>query len=98
MEGTKPSASPEHTAEEPGQGDQTFAALLRRFRLETGLSQEALAEQAGLHAETIGALERGISHTPQRDTVRLLADALGLGVERRAILEAAIVRRRGARL
>jgi transcriptional regulator with XRE-family HTH domain len=32
----------------PASGTESFGALLRRYRLATGLSQEALAERAGL--------------------------------------------------
>lgn len=66
-----------------------FGALLRRYRLLAGLTQEQLAERAGLSARAISALERGVNRVPQRDTFRLLADALGLGPDERAALEAA---------
>ena len=65
-----------------------FGALLRRYRLLAGLTQEQLAERAGLSARAITALERGVNRTPQRDTFRLLADALELGPDERAALEA----------
>src|SRR4051794_25699750 len=77
--------------------EQRSEALLRAHRLARGLSQEALAECADLDAETVGTLERGWSQTPQRETVRRLAEALGLGERERAALDAAVVRRRGAR-
>jgi tetratricopeptide (TPR) repeat protein/transcriptional regulator with XRE-family HTH domain len=55
-----------------------FASLLRRLRTEAGLTQEELAESARLSARAVSDLERGVVAMPQRDTVRLLADALGL--------------------
>src|SRR5262245_57355337 len=73
----------------------TFAALLRRHRLAVGLSQEALAERAGLSLRGVSDLERGARTVPQRRTVRLLAGALGLPPEEAAALERAVGRRRG---
>jgi transcriptional regulator with XRE-family HTH domain len=55
-----------------------FGTLLRRYRLAAGLSQEALAERAGLSAAAISALESGRRTAPRPDTVTLLATALGL--------------------
>ena len=56
----------------------TFAALLRRLRTEAGLTQEELAESAGLSARSVSDLERGVAVTARKDTARLLADALRL--------------------
>jgi predicted ATPase/transcriptional regulator with XRE-family HTH domain len=67
----------------------TFATLLRRHRLASGLTQEALAERAGLSARGVQDLERGVRVAPRAETVRLLADALGLSAETRAELIAA---------
>jgi len=36
-----------------------FAANVRRIRLDLGLSQEVLAERAGVHRTYVGMLERG---------------------------------------
>jgi tetratricopeptide (TPR) repeat protein/DNA-binding XRE family transcriptional regulator len=55
-----------------------FASVLRRLRTETGLTQDELAESAGLSSRAVSDLERGMVATPRKDTVRLLADALGL--------------------
>jgi predicted ATPase/DNA-binding XRE family transcriptional regulator len=67
-----------------------FAALLRQQRLAAGLTQEELAEHAGISARGISDLERGARTHPHRETVRLLADALGLsGAERSTFVRAA---------
>ncbi|HEX7103619.1 MAG TPA: tetratricopeptide repeat protein, partial [Nitrolancea sp.] len=49
-----------------------------------GLSQEALAERAGLSVDAIRALERGRRTAPRPETIGLLADALALEPEDRA--------------
>ena len=67
----------------------SFGELLRRARVAAGLTQEALAERAGLSATAISALERGVRQTPQGETLRLLTDALALPDEERARLAAA---------
>ncbi len=76
-----------------------FGALLRRHRLAASLSQEALAERAGLSANAVAALERGRRNAPRPDTVALLATALALDPnDRAAFVEAAMAGRcRGAR-
>ena len=55
-----------------------FASLLRRYRRRSGLTQEAVAERAGLSAASVSLLERGITLAPQRATVSMLSDALAL--------------------
>jgi predicted ATPase/transcriptional regulator with XRE-family HTH domain len=66
-----------------------FGSLLRQSRLAAGLSQEQLAERAGLSARAISALERGQRAAPRPETVRLLIDALGLAAPDRGALLAA---------
>ena len=66
----------------------TFAALLRKLRADARLTQEELAEAAGLSPRSVSDLERGIATTPRRETVRLLADALRLAGPARAQFEA----------
>jgi transcriptional regulator with XRE-family HTH domain len=56
----------------------TFAGVLRELRTAAGLTQAELAEAAGLSLRALSDLERGVATTPQRETVRLLADALHL--------------------
>jgi predicted ATPase/transcriptional regulator with XRE-family HTH domain len=57
---------------------------LWQLRLAAGLTQEALAERAGVSAKAISGLERDPNRTPRLDTVALLADALGLDPTQRA--------------
>src|SRR5690348_13918657 len=66
-----------------------FGELLRRYRAAAGLSQEELAERAGLSARGIADLERGVRTVPYPRTVRQLAEVLGLGADERALLLAA---------
>jgi tetratricopeptide (TPR) repeat protein/transcriptional regulator with XRE-family HTH domain len=66
-----------------------FADVLRGLRAEARLTQEELAAAAGLSPRAISDLERGAATTPHKDTVRLLADALGLGGWTRVEFEAA---------
>ncbi|MEP6695865.1 MAG: helix-turn-helix domain-containing protein [Pseudonocardiales bacterium] len=69
---------------------ESFAEALRRFRRAGELSQEELAERAGLSASAIGALERGDRKKPYPHTVRTIADALGLTpAERQQLVGAA---------
>ncbi len=66
--------------------DYSFGDLLRGYRLAAGLSQEALADRAGLSAHAISDLERGARRFPYPDTVQRLATALALpDVERKRL-------------
>jgi transcriptional regulator with XRE-family HTH domain len=66
--------------------------LLRQYRLAVGLSQERLAERAGISAQALSALENGRRQIPYRHTVTLLARAMGLSEVETVALEAAVVR------
>ncbi len=68
---------------------QTFGDLLRRHRLEAGLTQADLADLAGLSVRGLSDLERGARLIPRRETVQLLAEALHLSAAERTRLEAA---------
>jgi predicted ATPase/DNA-binding XRE family transcriptional regulator len=71
-----------------------FGELLRRLRVAAGLTQEALAERAGLSARGLSDLERGVRAAPRQDTLDLLVAALALATAERTALVAAA--RRGA--
>ena len=66
-----------------------FGQLLRRWRQAAALSQEALAERAGLSVQAVGQVERGDRRVPRLETVHLLAAALHLDAAARATLLAA---------
>lgn len=56
----------------------TFGMLLKQHREAACLTQEALAECAGISARGISDLERGVIRAPRPTTLRLLARALAL--------------------
>jgi predicted ATPase/DNA-binding CsgD family transcriptional regulator/transcriptional regulator with XRE-family HTH domain len=70
-------------------GAPTFGETLRTFRVAAALSQEELAQKAGLSLRAVSDLERGARTIPRLETVRRLAAALGLAPEARATLLAA---------
>jgi predicted ATPase/DNA-binding XRE family transcriptional regulator len=66
-----------------------FGDLLRQLRNAAGLTQEDLAERAGLSSDTISLLERGEHRRPHRYTMQSLAEALGLSQRNRVRFETA---------
>jgi transcriptional regulator with XRE-family HTH domain len=71
---------------------ESFHMLLRQLRRGSGMTQQELADAARLSARTVSALERGDISRSHPNTVRLLADALGLKGKDRAEFEAAALR------
>ena len=53
-----------------------FALTLRKHRESKGLSQELLAEKAGLHPTYIGMLERSLRN-PSLNVIKAIANGLG---------------------
>lgn len=60
-----------------------FAATLRRLRETRFESQEAFADAASLHRTHVSFLERG-GREPSLSTLLILADALGVSLDRLA--------------
>lgn len=56
---------------------QVFARNIKRIRLAKGISQEALADIAGLHRTYVGAVERGERNITLINAYRI-AEALGV--------------------
>ena len=71
-------------------GQESLGEVLRQLREAAGLSQEELAERAGLSSHAVSALERGTRTRPYPHTLRALSDALGASEEQRARLIGAV--------
>jgi predicted ATPase/DNA-binding XRE family transcriptional regulator len=69
--------------------ESPLGPLLRRERAAAGMTQEELAERAGVSVRTISDVERGLRRTIYRHTAEVLASALGLDEARRSEFEAA---------
>ncbi|MBD7954292.1 helix-turn-helix transcriptional regulator [Stenotrophomonas sp. Sa5BUN4] len=61
-----------------------FAANVRRLRKERGLSQEELAEAAGVHRTYVGMIERGEKNVTIYNIERI---AVALGVRPGSLLD-----------
>jgi predicted ATPase/DNA-binding XRE family transcriptional regulator len=68
--------------------DETLAVILKRLRAAAGMTQEELADRAGISARTVSDVERGLRTVVHGDTARRLAPALGLHDAERAKFEA----------
>lgn len=68
--------------------DESFSSLLRTYRIERGLTQEALAERAGIGIRTLQELERG-ERRPHRETLARLVKSLNLDEDGRRGFEQA---------
>jgi predicted ATPase/transcriptional regulator with XRE-family HTH domain len=77
-------------------GESEFGEMLRGMRIAAGLSQEELADRAGLSADAIASLERGRRRYPRASTVAALALALGLSSDEQATLTQAARGRTGS--
>jgi transcriptional regulator with XRE-family HTH domain len=69
-----------------------FANNVRMARIANGLSQERLAEDAGLDRTFVGSLERGVRNI-SIDNIELIAAALGIAAHE--LLDPALAQDRG---
>jgi len=76
----------------------SFGDLLHRFRVAAGLTQEALAAQAGMSTHSVSDIERGVHRAPRKDSLGPLVKALGLSAQERAELKGSIERSRRPRV
>ncbi len=74
----------------------SLGALLRRWRVATGLTQDELAQRANLSVRAISDLERGVRRAPHKDTLALLVEALSLDERNRALFMDVARKSRGA--
>jgi len=74
--------------------EAALSDVVRSYRLRAGLSQEQLAERAGISVNAIGAIEQGVRRAPYRQTIAQLVRALNLPDAEAAILGAAAERSR----
>jgi tetratricopeptide (TPR) repeat protein/transcriptional regulator with XRE-family HTH domain len=63
---------------------ESFGTLVRRYRRDAEMTQEGLAERAGLSARAIRTIETERGYQPRQDTVRLLLAALPIPVAEHA--------------
>jgi predicted ATPase/DNA-binding XRE family transcriptional regulator len=86
----------------PGEGDSTqvdtasglttLADLVRHYRSVARLSQEEMAERAGVSARTVSDIECGVARAPRAVTLSLLAEALALDAPAKQRLYASVRR------
>lgn len=57
---------------------KVFAVNLKRLRIARGMSQETLAAKSGLSRDYIGRLERHVAENVTLDTVKAVAEPLGV--------------------
>ncbi len=58
-----------------------LADNIKRYRSEKGLSQEQLAQKAGITYSTLAKLESGVNENPKVKTLQQIAKALDVSVD-----------------
>jgi len=55
--------------------------VIKKLRLESGISQDVLSKKADLSFHTISKIEAGATPNPTIDTVKKIAEALGVSLD-----------------
>jgi transcriptional regulator with XRE-family HTH domain len=58
-----------------------IAKNIKRYRAKKGISQDKLSKLAGITLHTITKIESGATPDPRIETVKKIADALGIGID-----------------
>jgi len=59
----------------------TIAKNIKKYRDKLGISQDKLSKMAGVTLHTIAKIETGSTSDPRIETLRKIADALGVSVD-----------------
>ncbi len=59
----------------------TIAGNIKKYRNKLGISQDVLSKRANLAFHTIAKIEAGSTPNPTIDTVKKIADALGVTLD-----------------
>lgn len=59
----------------------TIAKNIKKYRDKMGISQDKLSKLAGITLHTITKIESGTTPDPRIETVKKIADALGVGID-----------------
>lgn len=58
-----------------------IAKNMKKYREKLGISQDKLSKMAGITLHTITKIESGATPDPRIETLKKIADALGVGVD-----------------
>lgn len=58
-----------------------IAKNMKKYREKLGISQDKLSKMAGITLHTITKIESGATPNPRIETLKKIADALGVGVD-----------------
>ena len=62
-------------------GKTTIGDNIRKYRNKLGISQDVLSKRANLAFHTIAKIEAGSTPDPRIETVKKIADALGVSLD-----------------